>query len=68
MSISGLVCVSAIVMVISVVIGNHWRGQSIWTIDSAHLNHLDDGNVIQIFHRVCPTKFTISPNLRYSLL
>jgi hypothetical protein len=33
MSISGLVCVTAIVMVVSVVVGNHWRGQLIWAPD-----------------------------------
>jgi Na+/H+ antiporter NhaD/arsenite permease-like protein len=33
MSISALVCISAMVMVISLVVGNHWRGHSIWVED-----------------------------------
>jgi hypothetical protein len=30
MPISGLICVSAIVMVLCVVVGNHWRNQKVW--------------------------------------
>ncbi len=30
MSITGLVCVSAVVMVVTLVVGNLWRGQEIW--------------------------------------
>lgn len=32
MPISSLICVFAMIMVVSVVIGNHWRNQKIWTV------------------------------------
>ena len=35
MSIAGLVCISAAVMVTSTVLGNHWRGRAIWAPPSA---------------------------------
>jgi len=34
MSISGLICVSAICMVLCLVLGNHWRGRPIWYDES----------------------------------
>lgn len=32
MSISGLICLTAVVMVVILVLGNHWQGQPIWGI------------------------------------
>ncbi|KAJ1442100.1 hypothetical protein B484DRAFT_390309 [Ochromonadaceae sp. CCMP2298] len=38
MPISGLICVFAILMVVVVVMGNHWRNRQIWTEESVHPN------------------------------
>jgi Na+/H+ antiporter NhaD/arsenite permease-like protein len=32
MSISGLICLTAVIMVVILVLGNHWQGQPIWGI------------------------------------
>lgn len=38
MSISGLICVSAIIMVMALVLGNHWRGRPIWSSEASGSN------------------------------
>lgn len=35
MPISGLICISAIIMIVSLVVGNHWRGKPILAISSS---------------------------------
>ena len=46
MPISGLICVSSLAMVVSVVIGNHWRNQKIWEEDSKTARNRDKKNSI----------------------
>ena len=37
MSLSALICISALIMVLSMVLGNHYRGQTIWNeVDEEH--------------------------------
>jgi ABC-type multidrug transport system fused ATPase/permease subunit len=36
MAISGLIVVSAVVMVMTVVLGNHWRNSAVWKVDTTN--------------------------------
>lgn len=45
MSISGLVCCTACVMIVTLVIGNHWRGLATWDDDSAEEGADEDGSL-----------------------
>eukprot|EP01038_Epipyxis_sp_PR26KG_P005437 gene5437-7530_t len=46
MPISALICVTAMVMIVSVVVGNHWRGKLVWKEIPTHDNNKSHNNNI----------------------